>query len=352
MPPLTTHDSTADQPAHLTDIDDLSPSAIQRLVADAAAVKSEQASGESPTNPLSGQTLGMLFEKPSTRTRVSFETAMTQLGGHAQFLGPDGLQLGSGEPLRDTARALSQYVDCLLVRLFDHADLETITDYASVPVINGLTDEAHPCQTLADLLTLREAVGFDAEVAWVGDGNNVCRSLTLACASLDIDLTVASPAEYGLSDDILDHAAELGHAPKTTTNPADAVAGADAVYTDTWISMGETDVREAKLPTFEDGGFTVDEELLGFAGEDAVFMHCLPAHRGEEVTNAVIESEQSVVWQQAENRLHAQKALLTAVTADNATAGAATDGTTTDSTASSSTTTDSTATDGTADESA
>ncbi len=317
MPPLTTHDSTADQSAHLTDIDDLSPSAIQQLVADAAALKAEQASGESPTTPLAGQTLGMLFEKPSTRTRVSFETAMTQLGGHAQFLGPDDLQLGSGEPLRDTARALSQYVDCLLVRLFDHADLETITEYASVPVINGLTDEAHPCQTLADLLTLRETVGFDAELAWVGDGNNVCRSLTLACASLDIDLTVASPAEYGLEDDVLDHAAELGHAPKTTTHPAEAVAGADAVYTDAWISMGEADVRGKKRPVFEDGGFTVDEKLLDLADQDAVFMHCLPAHRGREVANAVIESVQSVVWQQAANRLHAQKALLTAVTGDS-----------------------------------
>jgi ornithine carbamoyltransferase len=316
MPPLTTHDPTADQPAHLTDIDDLSPSAIQQLVADAAALKSEQASDNPSSTPLAGQTLGMLFEKPSTRTRVSFETAMTQLGGHAQFLGPDDLQLGSGEPLRDTARALSQYVDCLLVRLFDHADLETITDYASVPVINGLTDEAHPCQTLADLLTLRETVGFDAEVAWVGDGNNVCRSLVLACALLDIDVTVASPAEYSLSDDSLDHAAELGHAPKTTTNPAEAVAGADAVYTDAWISMGEADVRETKLPAFEDGDFTVDEKLLDLAAHDAVFMHCLPAHRGEEVTNTVLESEQSVVWQQAENRLHAQKALLTAVSGD------------------------------------
>ncbi|MFB6127294.1 MAG: ornithine carbamoyltransferase [Halolamina sp.] len=307
MPTLTMHDTT-DSPTHFTDVDDFSADALAELLTAAAAAKAgELDDGDA----LAGQTLSMLFEKPSTRTRVSFETGMTQLGGHAQFLGPDDLQLGAGEPLKDTARALSRYVDGVVARLFDDDDLATLAEHATVPVVNGLTDDAHPCQTLADLLTLRETVGLDAEVAWVGDANNVCRSFVLGCAMLGVDLTVATPAGYALPEAHLDHAADLGTAPATTTDPEAAVAGADAVYTDVWVSMGEEAAREEKLPAFEDGGFTVDADLMAAAADDAVLMHCLPAHRGEEVTETVLEGERSVVWDQAENRLHAQKALLT-----------------------------------------
>ncbi|MEZ3143175.1 ornithine carbamoyltransferase [Halobaculum sp. MBLA0143] len=296
------HDTT--EADDFTTVDDRSPAALRGLLADATA-RADDPSG----SPLAGQTVALLFEKPSTRTRVSFETGLTRLGGHAQFLGPDDLQLGAGEPLRDTARALSGYVDGIVARLFDHEDLLTLAEYASVPVVNGLTDAAHPCQTLADLLTLRQTVGLDASLTWVGDTNNVCRSLVVGCAALGVDLTVATPAGYGLDDGLLERAVALGGPPETTTDPAAAVADADAVYTDVWVSMGE-DPDGDKRAAFVDGGFGVDSDLLGLAADDAVFMHCLPAHRGEEVTEAVLESGQSVVWQQAENRLYAQEALL------------------------------------------
>jgi ornithine carbamoyltransferase len=261
---------------------------------------------DDPHPLLERQTLGMVFEKPSTRTRVSFETGMTQLGGHAIFLGPDDIGLGKREPLHDTARTLSGYVDCAMVRLFDHEDLEELAAHATVPIVNGLTDDAHPCQTLADLLTLRETVGLDAEVAWVGDGNNVAQSFVLGCALAGIDLTVATPAGYGIDEDVLDRAATIGTAPDVTDDPAEAVAGRDAVYTDVWVSMGEEAERETKLAAFEAGGFQVNADLL----DDATVLHCLPAHRGEEITEDVLESDRAAVWNQAENRLHAQKGLL------------------------------------------
>jgi ornithine carbamoyltransferase len=250
----------------------------------------------------------MLFEKPSTRTRISFETGMTQLGGHAIFLGPEDIQLGHGEPLKDTARAVSRYVDVLMARLFDHEDIETLAEYATIPVVNGLTDDAHPCQTLADLLTIRERFGTltDVSVAWVGDGNNVAQSFALGCALAGVELTVATPEGYGLDDAVLARAAELGSEPTVTTDPEAAIDGADVIYTDVWVSMGEEDQREEKLAAFD--GFQLNENLL--ADTDAPVMHCLPAHRGEEITDAVLESEQAIVWDQAENRLHAQKGLL------------------------------------------
>jgi ornithine carbamoyltransferase len=248
----------------------------------------------------------MIFEKPSTRTRVSFETGMTQLGGHAVFLGPDDIHLGHGEPVKDTARALSRYVDLVMARTFDHSDVEELASYAEVPVINGLTDDAHPCQTLADLLTIRERFEeFDASVAWIGDGNNVCQSFVLGAAMTDIDLTVATPEGYEVTDEVLDRAAELGEAPETTTDPEAAVADSDVVYTDVWISMGQEERRATKLEDFD--GFQITPDLLG----DRYLMHCLPAHRGEEVTDAALESENAIVWDQAENRLHAQKGLMT-----------------------------------------
>jgi len=283
------------------DIDDLTADEVDEVLTRAAALKN----GEDDAQ-LSDQTLGMLFEKPSTRTRISFETGMTQLGGHAIFMGPEDIQLGHGEPLKDTARAMGRYVDGIMARLFSHEDAEILAEYADVPVINGLTDDAHPCQTLADLLTIREQFDEDVQVAWVGDGNNVGQSFAVGCALAGIDLTVATPAEYPMDDAVVDRATELGGEPEIYTDPEAAIEGADVVYTDVWVSMGEEDKREEKLAAFD--GFQLNEQLL--AGTDAKVMHCLPAHRDEEITDAVLESDRSIVWDQAENRLHAQKALL------------------------------------------
>jgi ornithine carbamoyltransferase len=288
-------------------IDDLTREQFAEVMTRSVDLKEKHARGKTG-EAMAGRTLAMIFEKPSTRTRVSFETGATQLGGHAIFLGPDDIHLGHGEPVRDTARALSRYVDVIMARVFDHADVEELAEYAEVPVVNGLTDDAHPCQTLADLLTIRERFdGFDARVAWVGDGNNVCQSFVLGAAIVGLDLVVATPEGYGVDDEVLDRAAELGSEPEITTDPEAAVEGADVVYTDVWVSMGQESERAEKLEVFNGAGFQVDEELLG----DRLLMHCLPAHRGEEVTDAAIESDSSIVWDQAENRLHAQKGLLT-----------------------------------------
>jgi len=294
---------------HLLDVDDLTAEDLATVLDRAAAIKA----GEDDTD-LDRQTLAMVFEKPSTRTRTSFETAMTRLGGHAIFLGPDDIHLGSGEPVKDTARALAGYADAIMARLFDHADAKELAAYSDVPVINGLTDDAHPCQTLADLLTVRERFGGfdDVTVAWVGDGNNVAQSFVLGAALADLDLVVATPPEYGIDDDVLNRAADLGPAPRLVDDPADAVDGADVVYTDVWVSMGEEDEREEKLRAFE--GYQVNADLL--TGSDAAVMHCLPAHRGEEITDEMVESDRSIVWQQAENRLHAQAGLLVELLAE------------------------------------
>ena len=290
---------------HFTDVDDLSVDELETVLDTAAELKG-QVKRDEPHPLLERRTLGMVFEKPSSRTRISFETGMTQLGGHAIFLGPDDIGLGEREPLRDTARTLSGYVDCAMVRLFDHEDLKELAACADIPIVNGLTDDAHPCQTLADLLTLRETVGFDSRVAWVGDGNNVAQSFVLGCALAGIDLTVATPEEYGIDERVLDRADGIGTAPDVTNDPAAAVAGADAVYTDVWVSMGEEHSKE-KLAAFEADNFQVNADLLD---DDPIVLHCLPAHRGEEITEDVLESDRAVVWQQAENRLHAQKGLL------------------------------------------
>ncbi len=289
---------------HLLDVDDLTTDELTAVLDRAAAIKGPD--GEDASDLLDQQTLGMVFEKPSTRTRVSFETGMTQLGGHAIFLGPDDIHLGHGEPVKDTARALARYVDFIMARVYDHEDVEELAAYSDVPVINALTDAAHPCQTLADLLTVRERFdGFDGvSVAWVGDGNNVCQSFVLGAAMVGLDLTVATPPGYEVDEDVLARADDLGSSPATTHDPDTAVSGADVVYTDVFVSMGEEDRREAKLADFD--GFQLTTDLLG----DRTLMHCLPAHRGEEVTDEAIESDNAVVWDQAENRLHAQKGLL------------------------------------------
>lgn len=296
------HD-TADTefPSDFLTIQRLTPAGLRRVLDRAGALKA----GEEDAR-LTDMTAGLLFEKPSTRTRTSFEAGVTQLGAHPTFLGPDEIHLGHGEPVKDTARALSQYVDVLVARLNDHDDLVELANYADVPVVNALTDRAHPCQALADLLTLREIAGDDATITWIGDGNNVARSLVVSCALADVELRLATPEGYGVDDDALATAAELGGAPTLFDSPAAAVEGAEAVYTDVWISMGEGDQRAEKLPAFE--GYQVDEALL--AGTDAAFMHCLPANRGEEVTDGMLEGERSVVWQQAGNRMPTQQALL------------------------------------------
>ncbi|USZ71336.1 ornithine carbamoyltransferase [Natronosalvus halobius] len=293
---------------HLLDVDDLSREELFTVLDRAADYKLAQTRGEGHAD-LPGQTLGMLFQKPSTRTRVSFETGMTHLGGHAIFLGADDIQLGRGEPLKDTARTLSRYVDAVMARVFKHENIRVMAEYADVPIVNGLTDDAHPCQTLADLLTIRERFADldSVSATWIGDGNNVAQSFVLGCALAGIDLTVATPEEHGIDEAVLERAAELGTAPTVTHDPVEAVTDANVVYTDVWVSMGQEDEREIRLRTFE--GFQVNQELLEHAPEAAV-MHCLPAHRGEEITDAVIESERSIVFDQAENRLHAQKAVL------------------------------------------
>ena len=288
-------------------IDDLTREQLEDVLTRAIDLKERTARGK-VAEAMDGRTLAMIFEKPSTRTRVSFETGATQLGGHAIFLGPDDIHLGHGEPVKDTARALSRYVDVVMARVYDHVDVVELGEYATVPVVNGLTDDAHPCQTLADLLTIREHFdGFDAQIAWVGDGNNVCQSFVLGAAIVGLDLVVATPDGYGVDDAVLDRAAELGQAPEITTDPEEAVEDADVVYTDVWVSMGEESKRAEKLGAFEGAGFQVTEELLG----DRLLMHCLPAHRSEEITDAALESDNAIVWEQAENRLHAQKGLLT-----------------------------------------
>ena len=286
---------------NLVDIDDLTREQLHAVLDLAAEIKA----GDGTDKPLADQTLAMIFEKPSTRTRVSFETGMTQLGGHAIFLGPDDIHLGKGEPVKDTARAISRYADFIMGRLFDHADMVELAEYATVPVVNGLTDDAHPCQTLADLLTIREQFGgFDADVAWVGDGNNVCQSFVLGAAMTDLDLTVATPEGYEIDDGVRKRAAGLGNTPTETNDPEEAIDGADIVYTDVWVSMGQEDRREQKLREFE--GFQLTTSLI----DDQPVMHCLPAHRGEEITDDLLESDNAKVWDQAENRLHAQNGLL------------------------------------------
>jgi len=298
----------SDTPRHFLEIDDVSTDELLAILDRADEYKRAQHNGEAHED-LEGQTLGMIFQKPSTRTRVSFETGMTQLGGHAVFLGEDDIQLGRGEPLKDTSRTLSRYVDAVMARVFKHENIEVLAEYASVPIVNGLTDDAHPCQTLADLQTIREQEGgFDGvSAAWVGDGNNVAQSFAIGCALAEIDLTVATPEGYGIDDAVLERARELGGDPSVTHDPVEAAADADVIYTDVWISMGQEDERDVRMQAFD--GFQVNDDLLEHA-PDASVMHCLPAHRGEEVTDAVVESDRSVVFDQAENRLHAQKALL------------------------------------------
>ena len=266
---------------------------------------------------LPGRALGLLFQKPSTRTRVSFEVGIAQLGGFALYLCTDDLQLGRGETIRDTATVLSRYVDAIMIRTFAQADVEELAGHATVPVINGLTDATHPCQALADVMTIRERLGRleGVRVTYLGDGNNVCASLMAAAGKLGLHFTAATPSGYEPPKEDVARAREdaerSGGTVQLTDDPRDAVREADVVYTDVWTSMGQEDERDRRRRDL--AGFGIDADLLRLAGQDAIVLHCLPAHYGEEITEDVLYGPQSAVWDQAENRLHAQKALLALV---------------------------------------
>ena len=270
-----------------------------------------------PHRLLEGRALGMLFTKPSTRTRVSFEVGIAQLGGTGLYLSAGDLQLGRGETIRDTATVLSRYLDGIMIRTFAQADVDELAEHAEVPVINGLTDDFHPCQALADVMTIRERLGtFEGvRVAYLGDGNNVCHSLMVACAKLGMSFVAATPRGYEPSKEVVGWAraaAETaGVAVELTDDPVAAATGADVLYTDVWTSMGQDAEREKRLADLE--GFGVDEETVARTSERAIVLHCLPAHYGEEITEDVLYGPHSAVWDQAENRLHAQKALMALV---------------------------------------
>ena len=264
---------------------------------------------------LDGKILALLFEKPSTRTRVSFEVAMKDLGGDTLYMGRDQTQLSRGETIEDTARVLSRYVDAIVARVYKHESLKLLAKFSSIPIINGLSDKFHPVQALSDLATIREKLGKlkEIKVAYIGDGNNVCNSLLIACTKVGVDITVACPKEFSPPEDVV-KAAQIfskssGSVMEIVEDPYEAVKGADIVYTDTFVSMGMEKERERRLKVFLPK-YQVNRKLMEATGKFSLFMHCLPAHRGEEVTDEVLDGKWSIVWDQAENRLHTQKALL------------------------------------------
>jgi len=294
----------------LLSIRDLSADDIVHLISKAASMKRELAEGTLRPS-LTGKILGLIFVKPSTRTRVSFETAMMRLGGQCIFMTGQDSQISRQEPLADTARVLSRYVDGLVVRTFAHSDVEELARFASIPVINGLTDLSHPCQVLSDLLTIQERFGNvdKITVAWIGDGNNMAHSWINAAARLGFTLHLACPPGYGPDRDILERArAEREGKIFLTENPREAVSSADVLYTDVWASMGHEDQAATRREAF--GPYQINEALLAAAPSHAIVLHCLPAHRGEEITEGAIEGVQSMVFDQAENRMHLQMALL------------------------------------------
>ncbi len=285
---------------------------LKEILRRAGEMKKKYKNGEKPT-PLENKSLGMIFEKPSTRTRISFEVGTTQLGGSALYLSPDDLQLGRGETIADTAKVLSRYVDGIMYRAFDHEMMVELAENSSVPVISGLDDREHPCQILADLLTIKEKKGdFDQKLTYVGDGNNVCNSLLLGSAIVGMDMVACTPEDYKPDQDIFERAVELGKETGAEIShhdtPMEAVEDADIIYTDVWISMGDEDEAEKRKKDFKD--YQINKELLEPAEEDVIVMHCLPAHRGVEITSEVMDGPHSVVFDQAENRLHAQKGLM------------------------------------------
>ena len=290
---------------------------FEAILANAAKMKKEPKKGQKPQEPLKGKVLGMVFEKPSLRTRISFEVGMTQLGGKALYIGPDEVSIGKRESVSDVAHVLSRYVNAIMYRAFSNKNMRELAQYASVPVINGLDDIEHPCQCAADLLTVMEKKGKLAglQMVYVGDGNNVCNSLLLGCALTGMNMRVATPKDHRPDADILAKATEIAQAKKckieVLSNPFQAAEGADVLYTDTWVSMGQESEKEAREKLFLP--YQVNEKLAEKANKDFIFLHCLPAHRGLEVSADVIDGPHSVVFDQAENRMHAQKAILAAV---------------------------------------
>ncbi|MGB0589163.1 MAG: ornithine carbamoyltransferase [Myxococcota bacterium] len=295
----------------LVSIHDLSRQEVADITALGAMVK---ANPEAYSDALAGKTLGMIFQKSSTRTRVSFQVGIYQLGGMGLFLSSKDIQLGRGEPLSDTAQVLSRYMDGIMARTFAHSDVTTLATYASIPVINGLTDLLHPCQALADVLTIREHFGRcdGLKMTYIGDGNNMAHSLMFAASKAGMDFACAAPTGYWMDTEVVAQGQADADAAGTslvqTTSIEEAVAGADVVYTDVWASMGQEDESKQRIKDFE--GFCVDARVMSQADPKAIFLHCLPAHRGEEVSAEVCDGPQSIIFEQAENRLHAQKAIM------------------------------------------
>lgn len=276
-------------------------------------IASDFKAGKIEEKPLKDQKLAMIFQKSSTRTRVSFEVGMYELGGTALFLSTNDIQLGRGEPIKDTAKVLSRFVDVIMIRAIEHDDVIELERESDVPIINGLTNLEHPCQALADMLTVKEHKGgFDGKFVYVGDGNNVCNSLLLICGCLGMDMAIACPDEYRPNEEITKKAKEYAKANNSTititSDIEEAVSGADVIYTDVWVSMGDEGESEKRRADFKD--YQVNQNLIDMADDDVIFMHCLPAIRGEEVSAEVIDGPHSVVYDQAENRMHAQKAVL------------------------------------------
>jgi ornithine carbamoyltransferase len=304
---------------HFLQLEDWSTEEIRGLLNDAVTLKAElKAGGNRPL--LRGKILGMIFQKASLRTRTSFEVGMLQLGGHAIYLGPSEIGLGKRESIADVSRVLSSYVDGIMARVFDHEHAFELARWSAVPVINGLSDERHPCQAMADMLTIYEHFGYTEglKLAYIGDGNNVAASLLMACAHLGIDFTTATPKDYRINEKVVTAARPLLARSEITFSqveePEEAVQGADILYTDTWISMGQEAEAEQRVRDFQ--GYQINAELLRAAKPSAVVMHDLPAYRGKEITDEVADGAQSVIFQQANNRLHAQKAILVKLMSD------------------------------------
>ena len=294
----------------LISIFDLTRADIEAILESAAVLKEERRSGSRRRDDLEGRILALIFEKPSTRTRISFEVAMLELGGDVISLNWNELQLGRGERIKETAEVLSSYLDAVMIRAYAHSTIEEFARYASIPVINGLSDLEHPCQTLADLMTIREYKKklSGIKVAWVGDGNNVCNSLIGGCALMGMELSIACPEGFEPAEHVIRMAEAMGAVIHVSEDVKEAVTDADVIYTDVWVSMGDEADRARREEALRD--YQVNEGVVAMAKEDAIVMHCMPVHVGEELTEAVLNSEEAVILEQAENRLHAQKALL------------------------------------------
>lgn len=304
---------------HFISFNDITPIQLDELLECTSNLKSQTKNGMQ-NHILKGKTLGMIFSKSSTRTRVSFEVGMYQLGGNALFLSSQDIQLGRGESIEDTAKVLSRFIDAIMIRTYDHKDVTDLAKYGTIPIINGLTDLMHPCQALADLMTIKEHLGElkGKKLAYLGDGNNVANSLLHACAKAGMDISVATPKGYECDATCVKEAVEqakiTGSKIELTNDPTAAAKDSDVIYTDTWISMGQESEKAKKVPIFMP--YQVNGKLFALAKSHCIFLHCLPAYRGYEVTESIIDGEKSVVFDQAENRLHAQKAILVKLLGD------------------------------------